>query len=195
MLRGERWGNSTKASDKVSQRHGNQSVPRPVLSMITFAQGNLLQADAEAVVNAVNTVGIMGKGIALMFKERFPENFKAYEKACENQEVRIGKMFVSENREFFGPKWIVKFSTKTHWRVQSRVEWIEYGLQYLVRVITDKKISSVAIPPLGCGNGGLDWRDVRPRIVAALENIEGLEVAVYEPTGKFENVTKRKGIE
>ena len=104
-------------------------------------------------------------------------------------------MFVSENREFFGPKWIVNFPTKTHWRVQSRVEWIENGLQDFVRVITDKKISSIAIPPLGCGNGGLDWRDVRPRIVTALENIEGLEVAVYEPTAKFGNVTKRKGIE
>lgn len=195
MLRGERWGNSKKTSNKVSQGYGNQNVPRLVLSVITFAQGNLLEADAEAVVNAVNTVGIMGKGIALMFKERFPENFKAYEKACENQEVRIGKMFVSENREFFGPKWIVNFPTKTHWRVQSRVEWIENGLQDFVRVITDKKISSIAIPPLGCGNGGLDWRDVRPRIVTALENIEGLEVAVYEPTAKFGNVTKRKGIE
>ena len=91
MLRGERWGNSKKTSNKVSQGYGNQNVPRLVLSVITFAQGNLLEADAEAVVNAVNTVGIMGKGIALMFKERFPENFKAYEKACENQEVRIGK--------------------------------------------------------------------------------------------------------
>lgn len=158
--------------------------------MIKFTKGNLLEADVEAVVNTVNTVGIMGKGIALMFKERFPDNFKAYKKACENNEIRIGKMFVSENRDFFGPKWIVNFPTKTHWRVNSRLEWIEEGLEDLVRVILDKKISSIAIPPLGCGNGGLDWSDVRPLLVMALEQVEGLDAVVYEPTAKYQNVSK-----
>lgn len=163
--------------------------------MIKFTKGNLLEADVEAVVNTVNTVGIMGKGIALMFKERFPDNFKAYEKACENKEIRIGKMFVSENGEFFGPKWIVNFPTKTHWRVNTRLEWIEEGLQDLVRVIRDKKISSIAIPPLGCGNGGLNWCDVRPLLVMALEQVEGLDAVVYEPTAKYQNVTKRIGVD
>lgn len=163
--------------------------------MITFARGNLLEADVEAAVNTVNTVGIMGKGIALMFKERFPENFKAYEKACKDKELRIGKMFVSENREFFGPKWIVNFPTKTHWRVDTRLEWIEEGLRDLLQVIEDKNISSIAIPPLGCGNGGLDWSDVRPLLVTALEEVEGLDAVVYEPTAKYQNVTKRNGVE
>ena len=163
--------------------------------MIKFTQGNLLEADVEAVVNTVNTVGIMGKGIALMFKERFPDNFKAYKKACENKEMHIGKIFVSENREFFGPKWIVNFPTKTHWRVNTRLEWIEEGLQDLVRVIWDKKISSIAIPPLGCGNGGLNWSDVRPLLITALEQVEGVHAVVYEPTAQYQNVTKRNGVE
>ncbi len=152
--------------------------------MITFTQGNLLEADVEAAVNTVNTVGIMGKGIALMFKERFPQNFEAYAHACEDKEVRIGKMFVSENREFFGPKWIVNFPTKTHWRANTQLEWIEKGLQDLIWVIKEKNIRSIAIPPLGCGNGGLNWDDVRPLVVAALEKVEGLEAVVYEPTAK-----------
>ena len=163
--------------------------------MITFTQGNLLEAKVEAVVNTVNTVGIMGKGIALMFKERFPDNFKAYEKACKDKEIRIGKMFVSENRELFGPNWIVNFPTKTHWRVNTRLEWIEEGLEDLVRVIGEKNISSIAIPPLGCGNGGLDWSDVRPLIVSTLENVEGLDAVVYEPTAKYQNVMKRNGVD
>ena len=163
--------------------------------MITFTQGNLLEADVEAVVNTVNTVGIMGKGIALMFKEQFPRNFEAYTRACEGEEVCIGKMFVTESKDLFGPKWIINFPTKTHWRVKTRLEWIEEGLQDLVRFINEKRIRSIAIPPLGCGNGGLDWHDVRPFIVAALENIEGLEAVVFEPTAKYQNVAKRTGVE
>ena len=163
--------------------------------MITFTQGNLLEADVEAVVNTVNTKGIMGKGIALMFKERFPPNFKAYERACRNDDVRIGSMFVTESEEFFGPKWIINFPTKTHWRVKTRLEWIEQGLRGLVRVVNDKGIRSIAVPPLGCGNGGLDWRDVRPLIVNALSAIDGLEAVIYEPTPEYQNVAKRKGVE
>ena len=163
--------------------------------MITFTQGNLLEAEVEAVVNTVNTKGIMGKGIALMFKERFPLNFKAYEHACRNQEVRIGMMFVTESEEFFGPRWIINFPTKTHWRVKTRLEWIEQGLRDLVRVVNDKKIRSLAVPPLGCGNGGLDWRDVRPLIVNTLSTVDGLDAVIYEPTLEYRNVAKRKGVE
>lgn len=163
--------------------------------MITFTQGNLLEADVEALVNTVNTVGIMGKGIALMFKERFPRNFEAYTRACEASEVRIGRMFVTENKEFFGPRWIINFPTKTHWRVKTRIEWVEQGLKDLVRVIRNKDIHSMSIPPLGCGNGGLDWREVRPLIVSALEDVEGVNAIVYEPTSKYQNVTKRTGVE
>ena len=160
--------------------------------MITLTQGNLLDADVEAVVNTVNTKGIMGKGIALMFKERFPANFEAYARACKNEEVRIGRMFVTESQELFGPKWIINFPTKTHWRVKTRLEWIEHGLRDLVRVIGEKNIRSLAVPPLGCGNGGLEWDEVRPLIYAALVRIEGLNAILYEPTPKYQTLLSRK---
>ena len=163
--------------------------------MVTLTQGNVLEADVEAVVNTVNTVGIMGKGIALMFKEHFPQNFEAYARACDAGEVQIGKMFVTENEGLFGPRWIINFPTKTHWRVKTKLEWLKKGLQDLVRVIREKDIRSIAIPPLGCGNGGLDWRDVRPLIVSALDELKGVDAIVYEPTAKYQNVAKRTGVE
>ena len=137
--------------------------------MIEFTRGNLLEAKAEALVNTVNTVGVMGKGVALMFKEAFPENFKAYEAACKKKEVKVGRMFVTERQALIGPKWIINFPTKEHWRGDSKMAWIEAGLEDLKRVIAEKKIRSIAIPPLGSGNGGLNWSDVRPKIEAALE--------------------------
>lgn len=163
--------------------------------MIVFAQGNLLEAGVDALVNTVNTDGIMGKGIALMFKERFPGNFRAYARACKQGEVRIGEMFVTQCDDIPGPEWIVNFPTKTHWRVRTRPEWIDAGLADLVRVIRDRGIRSIAVPPLGCGNGGLDWRGVRPRIEAALANLDGVEAVVYEPTPKYWNVAKKRGVE
>lgn len=163
--------------------------------MVSFTQGNLLEADVEAVVNTVNTQGIMGKGIALMFKDRFPANFEAYAHACKRKEVRIGKMFVTKREELFGPAWIINFPTKTHWRVNTRLEWVKEGLHDLVRVIKQEKIRSIAVPPLGCGNGGLEWAVVRPLIVDALEGVEGLDAIVYEPTETYQNVSKRAGVE
>lgn len=163
--------------------------------MITFARGNLLEADVEAVVNTVNTVGIMGKGIALMFKEQFPNNFEAYARACKSGDVRIGQMFVTENKELFGPRWIINFPTKTHWRAKTKIEWIERGLSDLVRVIRECDIRSIAIPPLGCGNGGLDWNQVRPLVVSAFENTDGVDAIIFEPTSKYQNVAKRTGVE
>lgn len=163
--------------------------------MITFTQGNLLDSKAEALVNTVNTLGIMGKGIALMFKEAFPENFKIYEAACKRKEVKLGQMFVTEREDMFGPRWIINFPTKANWRFPSRIEWIEEGLRDLRRVLDEKGIRSVAIPPLGAGNGGLDWSDVKLRIVAALGEIPGLDVTVYEPVAKYQNVAKKQGVE
>jgi O-acetyl-ADP-ribose deacetylase (regulator of RNase III) len=163
--------------------------------MITYTKGNLLDADVEAVVNTVNEVGIMGKGIALMFKEHFPRNFEAYARACDAGDVRIGKMFVTENKELFGPRWIINFPTKTHWRVKTKIEWVEEGLMDLVRVICEKDIHSIAIPPLGCGNGGLEWHDVRPLIESTLGELEGVNAIVFEPTSKYQNVAKRTGVE
>ena len=162
--------------------------------MITFTQGNLLEARAEALVNTVNTVGVMGKGIALMFKERFAENFRRYAAACQAKEIRTGKMFVTEINELDGPRWIVNFPTKQHWRGDSRMEWITDGLQDMRRFLIESKVKSIAIPPLGAGNGGLDWNDVRPQIEAALADLD-TEILVFEPTQKYQNVAKRTGVE
>ncbi len=149
--------------------------------MIRFTQGNLLEARAEALVNTVNTVGVMGKGIALMFKERFRENFRRYAAACKAGEVRVGTMFVTETGELDCPRWIINFPTKQHWRAPSRLEWVEEGLRDLRRFLVENQVRSVAIPPLGAGNGGLDWARVRPKIVDQLGNLEDTEILVYEP--------------
>lgn len=159
--------------------------------MITFTQGNLLEVRADALVN---TVGVMGKGIALMFKERFAENFRRYAAACKAKEVRTGKMFVTEISELDGPRWIVNFPTKQHWRGDSKIEWITEGLQDLRRFLIENKVKSIAIPPLGTGNGGLDWAEVCPQIKEALAGLD-TEILVFEPTQKYQNVTKRTGVE
>lgn len=161
--------------------------------MIRYTQGNLLEADTQAVVNTVNTVGVMGKGIALMFKEAFRGNFEAYADACKKNNVQVGCMFVTENDELTGPRWIINFPTKKHWRHPTKIEWIEEGLADLKNTIIDKKIQSVAIPPLGCGNGGLEWFKVRSLIEAELSDLKNVEIITYEPTSKYQNVAKRKG--
>src|SRR6202171_1440754 len=167
-----------------------------VFLMITFTEGNLLDAKAEALVNTVNTVGVMGKGIALMFKEAFPENLRAYVDACKKKEIEVGRVFVTERHNWVGgPKWIVNFPTKQHWRNPSKIEWIKEGLQELTRFIKENKVQSIALPPLGSGNGGLNWKDVRPLIEAALGNLENVDVAVYEPTARYQNVAKPAGVE
>jgi len=163
--------------------------------MIEYTRGNLLEADVEALVNTVNTVGVMGKGIALMFKEAFPENFAAYEAACKGQAVVTGRMFVTERDALLGPRWIINFPTKQHWRTRTRMEWVESGLKDLKRVIREQGIRSIALPPLGCGNGGLDWHRVRPRIEAALGELDNVRVLVFEPTAEYQNVAKRSGVE
>lgn len=163
--------------------------------MISYAKGNLLDADVEAVVNTVNTVGVMGKGIALLFKDAFPRNFKEYAAACKRGEVEVGRMFVTATGELIGPKWVINFPTKKHWRQRTKIEWITEGLGNLRKVLEEESIGSIAIPPLGCGNGGLDWRDVRPVIEDALGSLSGVEVIVYEPTSEYQNVAKRSGVE
>lgn len=162
--------------------------------MITFTQGNLLEARVEVLVNTVNTVGVMGKGIALMFKERFAENFRLYATACKAGKVQTGRMFVTPVHELDGPRWIVNFPTKQHWRSPSRLEWIVDGLQDLRRFLLEHQIHSIAIPPLGAGNGGLEWTAVREQIELALGDI-ATEVLVFEPTRQYQNVAKRTGVE
>jgi O-acetyl-ADP-ribose deacetylase (regulator of RNase III) len=163
--------------------------------MIKFVEGNLLEAPAEALVNTVNEVGVMGKGIALMFSEAFPENMDAYVAACEEGRIHIGHMFVTENKELVQPRWIVNFPTKKHWRGDSKIVWIREGLHDLVRVIQKKKIRSIAVPPLGCGNGGLEWPLVRQEIESALGTLTDVEVLIYKPTRTYQNVSKKEGLE
>lgn len=162
--------------------------------MIKFEQGNLLEARAEALVNTVNTVGVMGKGIALMFKERFAENFRLYAAACKSKQVQTGRMFVTEVHELDGPRWIVNFPTKQHWRAPSQMAWVANGLQDLRRFLIEQKVKSIAIPPLGAGNGGLEWAEVREQIEVALGDLD-TEILVFEPTRQYQNVAKRAGVE
>src|SRR5712692_9486497 len=135
--------------------------------MIKLTHGDILLVEADALVNSVNCVGIMGRGVALQFRKAFPENFKAYEAACERKEVRPGKMLVFETGLLTGPRYIINFPTKRHWKGKSRLGDIEAGLPALIEEIRKRGIRSVAVPPLGCGLGRLDWNEVRPRIVRA----------------------------
>lgn len=149
--------------------------------MIRFKTGDLLAEDAEALVNAVNCVGVMGRGIALQFKKAFPENFRAYSEACKGDEVRPGRMFVFETCQLTNPRYIVNFPTKRHWRGKSRMEDVEAGLKDLVDVIRERNIRSIAIPALASGLGGLSWDGVRPRIEASLRSLDDRQIVIFEP--------------
>jgi O-acetyl-ADP-ribose deacetylase (regulator of RNase III) len=151
--------------------------------MIKFVTGNLLDAQVDALVNTVNTAGVMGKGLALQFKKAFPANFKAYEAAAKGGLIEIGKMFVYDAGGIVLPRYIINFPTKKHWRSPSKLEYIELGLGDLVRIIRDRKIRSIAIPPLGAGLGGLAWRDVRPLIERGLAELADVEVLPFQPSG------------
>jgi O-acetyl-ADP-ribose deacetylase (regulator of RNase III) len=153
------------------------------MAMIRFVQGDILEAEAEALVNTVNCVGVMGRGIALRFKEAFPANFRAYAAACRRGEVQPGRMYVFDTGRVTRPRYIINFPTKRHWRGKSRIEDIEAGLAALVEEVRLRNIRSIAIPPLGSGLGGLDWADVRPRIERALAALPEVEVLVFEPGG------------
>ena len=151
--------------------------------MIEDARGNLLEADAEAIVNTVNTVGVMGKGIALQFKQAWPENFTAYAKACKAGEVVPGQMFVFELGGMVNPRFIINFPTKRHWRQKSRIEDVTDGLKALIEEVRNRGIHSVAVPPLGCGNGGLAWSEVRPLIEQAFAELPDVRVLLFGPHG------------
>ena len=151
--------------------------------MIQYKSGDILKENADALVNTVNCVGVMGRGLALQFKNAFPDNFKAYATACKKGEVQPGRMFVYETGKLTPPRLIINFPTKRHWRGKSRMEDIEIGLRDLVKVIRKYCISSIAIPPLASGLGGLNWADVKPRIESALQPINDLVFFIYEPQG------------
>lgn len=151
--------------------------------MIELTSGDILKDDSDAIVNTVNCVGIMGRGIALQFKNAWPENFKAYKAACDREEVQPGRMFIYDTEQLAAPRYIVNFPTKRHWKGKSRMQDIDAGLEALVRDVARLGIRSIAIPPLGSGLGGLEWDEVRPRIEAAMQALPEVRVRLYEPKG------------
>jgi O-acetyl-ADP-ribose deacetylase (regulator of RNase III) len=151
--------------------------------MLELMKGDILKADAQALVNTVNCVGIMGRGIALQFRKAFPENFKAYKSACDKELLHPGHMLVYDLNRFENPKYVINFPTKRHWKGKSKIEDIQCGLKALVEEVNQHKIRSIAIPPLGCGLGGLKWHQVKPMIRKAFENLADVHVLLYEPAG------------
>lgn len=152
--------------------------------MITFMWSHsIFDVEAEALVNPVNTAGVMGKGLALAFKRRFRDNFNLYWSACQQGEVEVGRMFVTQDEypSDTAPRWIINFPTKEHWKDKSQIEWIEQGLEDLVRVIKEEGIRSIAIPALGAGLGGLEWEAVRHRMIVALYPLRGVDIMIFEP--------------
>lgn len=151
---------------------------------IRTKKGDMFAEPVEALVNTVNCVGVMGKGVALEFKNRWPANFRAYKSLCDAKDLKPGQMFVFDTKELFiseGPRYLINFPTKAHWRSKSKIEYIEDGLDALVEVIRERGITSIAIPPLGCGNGGLNWADVRPVIETKLSVLDDVDVVLFAP--------------
>jgi O-acetyl-ADP-ribose deacetylase (regulator of RNase III)/uncharacterized protein YwgA len=151
---------------------------------IEFKNGNMFLEPAQALVNTVNCVGVMGKGVALEFKKRWPANFKAYKKLCDAKELSPGEMFIFDTKELFapeGPQYLINFPTKAHWRQKSKLSFVEDGLDALRETIEKNGIKSIAIPPLGCGNGGLDWAEVKPLIESKLSDLQNVKIIVFPP--------------
>jgi len=155
-------------------------------------KGNILDADTEALVNTVNTYGVMGAGIALQFKKAFPKNFKLYEQASKQHKIKTGTLFVTETGSLTNPKYIINFPTKKHWRNPSKLIWIKDGLVELRKFIIKKDIKSIAIPPLGCGNGKLNWAEVKPLIIESLMGLDNVEALIFEPSDFAYTHTSKK---
>ncbi|MEJ5284863.1 MAG: type II toxin-antitoxin system antitoxin DNA ADP-ribosyl glycohydrolase DarG [Brevinematia bacterium] len=159
--------------------------------MIKYVKGNIFESEAQALVNTVNTVGIMGKGIALQFKKTFPENYKKYVAACKNKEIDIGKLLATKENTIAGEKIIINFPTKKDWQKPSEYEYIEKGLDDLKRIIKEFNIKSIAIPPLGAGSGGLIWEKVKNIIQKKLQDLD-IEIFIYEPTSEIKEQLKKE---
>jgi O-acetyl-ADP-ribose deacetylase (regulator of RNase III)/uncharacterized protein YwgA len=159
--------------------------------MITYTTGNLLEADTEALVNTVNTVGVMGKGIALQFAERFKTNLKLYKEACKSGSLQVGQLLAVQDADMHGERLIINFPTKRDWKHRSSYAYIEEGLKALVTLINERKIQSIALPPLGCGNGGLLWSKVKPMIEEHL-GVLGIRVVVYEPSAEIKQMLQKE---
>lgn len=160
--------------------------------MFEYKTGNILQEQTDAIINTVNCVGIMGRGIALQFKQMYPENFKAYKQACDKGEVEPGKMFIYNSGLLFNPKYIINFPTKRHWKGKSRIQDIKSGLVALKDDIINYKIKSIAIPPLGCGLGGLNWDEIKPIIEQVLGDLQDVKIVIYEPANNIEQVKNKE---
>lgn len=169
-------------ADLAHTQEAIPSAPGIVSTMLRFTTGDILRANTDAIVNTVNCVGAMGRGLALQFKRAYPGNFLAYADACQRHEVQPGHMLVVPTGQLIPPRWVINFPTKRHWRGKSRMEDIEAGLAALVNEIKERDIRSVAIPPIGCGLGGLSWTQVLPLIESAFASVQdNIEVLVYEP--------------
>jgi O-acetyl-ADP-ribose deacetylase (regulator of RNase III) len=159
--------------------------------MISYKEGNILDAKTDALVNTVNTVGIMGKGIALQFKYAFPENYRIYKGAVERNEITVGKVQIVPINDLNSVKYIINFPTKMHWRNPSKLQWIKDGLNDLREKIIAFNIKSISLPPLGCGNGGLEWNIVKPIIEQYLSGLDA-DIWVYEPTEFIKEALKKE---
>jgi len=160
--------------------------------MIRYIEGNILESNADALVNTVNTVGVMGKGLALQFKKEFPQNYKVYQQACKNNSFAIGDLIVTEEESLlYGRKTIIDLPTKTDWRKPSEYSYVNAGLKQLVKIIRDKQIKSVAIPALGTGHGGLDWNNIKALIESDLKNVDA-DIQVYLPNAIIKDAMKEE---
>jgi len=180
----------TKALKYLLKRSGITNF----ISMITFTVGNILESQTEALVNTVNTVGIMGKGVALAFRKTFPDAMEEYLRAVRDDKIRVGEVQVVKT-QYITPRYIINFPTKTHWRYPSKIEYIDTGLSDLVSKIKKHHIRSISIPPLGCGNGKLEWKAVKPLIVRHLEQISGqAEVIIFEPGYSDQGAVQKEAV-
>ena len=153
------------------------TLDRDGTKITIVSNGDIFKSKCEALVNPVNTKGVMGKGLALAFKTKYPAHFENYKRACQNGEMTTDKVLAYQ--EINGPM-IICLATKADWRDSSKIEYVSAGLDDLVKQIKTLGIRSVAIPKLGCGLGGLDWAKVRPLIVEKLSSLDGISVEIYE---------------
>lgn len=164
---------------------------------IRYKSGDMFEQPAEAIVNTVNCVGVMGKGVALEFKRRWPANFRAYKRLCDAGKLAPGRLFVFENNDVLAEanhRFLINFPTKQHWRAPSKIEYIDSGLDAFVREIRRLAIKSVVLPPLGCGNGGLKWSDVRPLMEQKLAPLEDVRFTVFVPASEAVPMPEQHGI-
>lgn len=162
--------------------------------MLHYRIGNLLESSAEALVNTVNTVGVMGKGIALQFKQQFPAAAKRYQEACKTGDIGIGRLLITKDSSLLtGEKTIINFPTKTDWRKPSEYHYIEAGLKHLIQIVSEERIKSVAIPPLGSGNGGLEWSKVKALLERHLSEVDA-DFYIFEPNTAIQEVLKKERV-